>query len=63
MSPRVRFIGPQKAALWLKEGPPDLLSPWPQFTILARELAKDRPAREIPLMEQIALTTVMVLGD
>ncbi len=50
-------------ALWLKEAPPELLSPWPQFTILARELAKDRPAREIPLMEQIALTTVMVLGD
>ncbi len=50
-------------ALWLKEGPPDLLSPWPQFTILARELAKGRRAREIPLMEQIALTTVMVLGD
>ncbi len=48
-------------ALWLKEGPPDLLSPWPQFIILAQELSRGRSVREIPLMEEIALTTVMAL--
>ncbi len=50
-------------ALWLREGPEDYALLWPQFTILARELARGRPAREIRLMEEIASTTVMALHD
>jgi hypothetical protein len=49
-------------ALWLKEGPQPRRLPWQQFAILAREISDGRPLDEIPLMWDIALRTVDVLG-
>ena len=46
-------------AMWLKEASPDRLLPWMHFTVLARELANGRSAAEIPLMENIAFTTLL----
>ena len=46
-------------ALLLKEAKVDHLLPWPQFTVLARELANGRSASGIPLMESIAFTTML----
>ncbi len=46
-------------ALWLKEAPEDRELPWRQFTVLARELADGRPSAQIPLMDIIALTTIV----
>ncbi len=46
-------------ALLFKEASADRALPWPQFTVLARELADGRSAAEIPLMANIAFTTIL----
>lgn len=46
-------------ALWLKEGPEDLELPWREFAIVADQLSRGRPLKDISLMSDIALRTVM----
>ena len=46
-------------ALLFKEASADRALPWPQFTVLARELADGRSAAEILLMANIAFTTML----
>jgi hypothetical protein len=49
-------------ALWLREGPASRHLPWPQFAVLASELSRGRPLAEVPLMWDIAVRTVDVVG-
>jgi hypothetical protein len=38
----------------------DLLSPWIDFFVIGRELHQGRPIKDIPIMRDIAETTVAV---
>ena len=48
-------------ALWLKEG--GLGGRWPNYALLAHELARGRPVDSIPLMRMIASNTLVGAGD
>lgn len=48
-------------ALWLREAPDGDSKPWPHFAILGRELIRGRRLRTVPLMEDIAIRTVMAM--
>ncbi|MDA1326935.1 MAG: hypothetical protein O3C34_19615 [Proteobacteria bacterium] len=44
-------------ALWLKQRR-DLMSPWAEFFVIGRELHRNRPVNDIPIMQGIAEATV-----
>lgn len=52
-----------QTALWMREAPPEADLCWRELAIVAKALADGRDMTEIGLMRDIALRTIVVLGD
>jgi hypothetical protein len=52
-----------RAALWMREAPPEADLCWRELALLAKALADGRDMTEIGLMRDIALRTIAVLGS
>jgi hypothetical protein len=52
-----------RAALWMREAPPEADPCWRELALIAKALADGRDMTEIGLMRDIALRTIAVLGS